>query len=746
MNTKARFLVFGFLIFAFTSGFADSIPTAKDIGNLVKEADQTAKTFMQESFGLRMSHEYDGGFLDPNDKQNLRNLAEEAGLRLQTIIDNQKALKQQIEDYTGQDWDKLYGTTNLWRRFSTDMYRANMNKCEIDFYLALSADKPQRNTIARDVLSRLDSLQQIHYATYVQFLNARTLALLAHTDSRYKLLAKKEFDQLGIRSDMLHTTVFKIGVERIKLLGETEAGQLDKLAGELSRSDCADDPEVVLPLVFLARNLKGHQAFEKTVNLFPQTKGVLGSVILFNLSSRVRQHLSTEQTSVFEAKLAAYTAWKDNTKKHPLVLNYLAQKNRFQTPLILYATAAATADSSLKKALTLLIKASRLQKTQRCDMLDIDATDLAQQAAIMAYKMLNKNLLDCDSAVTAFENYRKIARRMDEGPEYLYSVILTRCGKAAESTRLLQKIAGRNRGTFRHKAKLDLIVQQMQKSNLENQEEREQILEQLSSLIDVCGKRTQTRTDAVIIYCELLLEKEDLASARQVLKILSTERVMLKPALVLFQSKALRLTGKLNKAAADLAKYIVIGKESYCGEVAQLLTQAIDDIDRLQTENNDSQFHSLIENLHKLAEFSRRCTESQASEILTAEVAIFAAKKDPEKLTQVQTTLENLTQKGDDNVDLIRCRARLLMEQDKFEKSAELWAQICKTRKNETSAPNQRSRKWWRAKFYELSCWSRIPGTQKAKVLHTIEVLESSFADIPPLWAQKLKAIKERYL
>lgn len=744
MSIKARFLVFGFLLFAFTAGFADGIPTAKDISNLVEEADQTAKTFTQESFELRMSYEYNGGFLDPNDKQNLRNLAKKAGLRLQTILDNQEALKQQIEDYTGQDWDRLYGTTGLWRRLSTDMYRANLNKCEIDFYLALSADQPQRNTIARDMLSRLDSLKQSHDAAYVQFLNARTLALLACTDSTYKLLAKKEFDQLGIRSDMIHATVFKISVERIKLLGETEAGQLDKLANELSRSDCADDPEVVLPLAFLTRNLKGHQAFERTVNLFPQTTNVLGSVILSNLSYRARQRLGTEQMSVFEAKLAVNTAWKDNVEKHTLVLNYLAEKDRFQTPLILYVTAAAAADSSPKKAHALLIKASRLQHAQRCDMLDIDARDLARQAAIMAYKMLNRNRLDCDSAVAAFENYLEIAKRIEKGPEYIYTIVLTRCGKVAESTRLLQKIAGRNRGIFRNKAKLDLIVQQMQKSNLENQEERERILEQLSSLIDECRRRRETRTEAVIIYCGLLLEKEDMALARKVLNILSTERVMLNPALVLLQSKALRLTGRLNEAAADLAKYIAIGKDSFCDEVVQLLTQAIDDIDRLQAENNDSQFQSLIENLHKLAEFSHRCVDSQISTLFTAETGIFTAKKDTEKLSQIQMTLEDLIKKDINNVDLLRCRARLLTEQGRFKESAELWAQICKIRKDETPSPNQRSRKWWRAKFYELSCWSRIPKTKKADVVHTIEVLENSFADIPPIWAEKLKLLKQQ--
>ena len=93
------------------------------------------------------------------------------------------------------------------------------------------------------------------------------------------------------------------------------------------------------------------------------------------------------------------------------------------------------------------------------------------------------------------------------------------------------------------------------------------------------------------------------------------------------------------------------------------------------------------------------------------------------------------------DVNFLRCRARLLAEQGKFNKAAKVWAQVAQMRKKDMTPENQRSWKWWRAKFYDLDCWSKSPKTQKQEVLHTIDVLKNSFDNIPPLWAEKLNLL-----
>ncbi|GAI12323.1 unnamed protein product, partial [marine sediment metagenome] len=121
-----------------------------------------------------------------------------------------------------------------------------------------------------------------------------------------------------------------------------------------------------------------------------------------------------------------------------------------------------------------------------------------------------------------------------------------------------------------------------------------------------------------------------------------------------------------------------------------------------------------------------------------------AADKNKENLLEANKLLNNLAADArDDNVDLLRCRARLFCKQAKFDKAARLWAKIAKIQKNKLTVANQQSWKWWRAKFYELHCWSKCPQAKKKEVLHTIEVLENSFTDIPPLWAEKLSSLKQ---
>ena len=130
---------------------ANAIPTAEDINRLAETAKLTVDTFMQDSFKLRMGYEYSGRFSDPNDKENLRRLAQKASDRLQTIADEQRKLKEQIEDYQGDDWDARYGSTGLWRKLSADIYTTKLSKCEVDYYLAMASRQPQRNNILHRV-------------------------------------------------------------------------------------------------------------------------------------------------------------------------------------------------------------------------------------------------------------------------------------------------------------------------------------------------------------------------------------------------------------------------------------------------------------------------------------------------------------------------------------------------------------------------------------------------------------------
>ena len=151
----------------------------------------------------------------------------------------------------------------------------------------------------------------------------------------------------------------------------------------------------------------------------------------------------------------------------------------------------------------------------------------------------------------------------------------------------------------------------------------------------------------------------------------------------------------------------------------------------------------MLNNCRQLAEFSNKSFNNRQTTLLLAEILTFTSDNEQSRLPEAERLLNTLAKETDaGDVDLIRCRARLSAEQLKFNKAARLWAELCRIRKSELPLTNQRSWKWWRAKYYELYCWSRLGQTKKDDVSHSIEILENSLRNIPPLWAKKLGLLK----
>jgi tetratricopeptide (TPR) repeat protein len=206
--------------------------------------------------------------------------------------------------------------------------------------------------------------------------------------------------------------------------------------------------------------------------------------------------------------------------------------------------------------------------------------------------------------------------------------------------------------------------------------------------------------------------------------------------------------GRLNESAEYLIKVCRAGDQRYVLEAEELLSEIVEQIDLLREQKEDSQ--QFMKNCTTIARYCEATALStyglmpiSTARLYLAEISLLAANEDHESLSEANRLLDVLAREGlRDNVDYLRCRARLLTKQGKFDKAAELWAKIAEIRRGDPAPPHQRSWKWWRAKFYELHCWSRRPQTDKESLLHTIEVLENSFSDIPPFWAEKLSSLR----
>jgi hypothetical protein len=731
---------------------ADTISTAEDINGLAEKALQTTDTFIEKSFRLRMAYEYSGKFLNSRDKEQLHVLVKTAGDKLLAIAEEQRNIKKQIEDYQGDDWDDRYGSTGLWRKLAADLHLTNEYRCRIDFYLALTAPQPQKNIILHKILTQTDPQNTTYLSPESQLLRAEIYSLLSKTDSNYIPLATRESDLLMERSDMRHSTVFKIAIERIKLFGPTASDQLKILAGNIAKSECKDDIELVLSLVLLQRKFEP-ESLEKTVQTWPQIVDFLSSLALADLSNRVRQQQSLQQISVFEAELAVQAAWKNKTKEYKTLLSQLSAAENFHTPLILYVAAISLAESSPAEAVNLLIGASKLQHLQKSNKLNIESYEIAGQAAQLAYDVYRCDSAKCPLAVEAFGNYHTMAAdNTDEQLEYLYTIVLGGCDQTEKRTILLDKIANRPDGRWRNRARLDLITTAIRQSRSENQEKLSELLKQLADFITDLRRRNQDnklRTEAINIYCRLLLESKQIAAARKVLDILTDAEITADPNLNILKANALRQLGRLEESADCLLVSIGLDRKVYVIEAMMLLSEIISKIDLLQEQAND--FPKLVDNCEKIAGSCERISMStfglvpvSRTRLYLAEISVYAALNSKEKLLAIEKLLNDLPSRDNNDIaDFTRCRARLLTVQGKFAQAARLWAQLAKIYNNNSPEANQRSWRWWRAKFYELDCLAKLPQTEKKDIMHTIEVLESSFTDIPPLWAQKLNLLKQ---
>ena len=725
-----------------------AVPGADDINNLADRARLASDTFMQESFNLRMGYEYNGGFPDSANREKLHSLANNASEKLSKTAHEQNKLKQIIEDYQGQDWDERYGATGLWRKLSADVYVANLSKCEIDYYLGLSSQQLQQDEILREIPRRIDSLTQDFDMPYAHLIKARALATLARTDSKWKAAAKKDFNLLKTQSDIRPSISFRAEIERIRLFGIDKGGRSIALIEQIAQSSCADDLELVLVLASLQRELNKPEAIEKTVSTLPRTGDLLGSFILTEINRKVRTGESIDQAlegfSVFEVELAAEAAWKDTAAEHRALLEYLSDMKRFQTPLIMYAAASASAESAPIRAVGLLMRASNLQRRRKSNRLSIPAGEIAAQAARLAYELSTDRSIDCVLGMEAFANYEAIAdARLDDELEYLHAVVLNDCGENERGRKLLQAIANRPTGKKRSRARLDLIMQTIRQAN-PGKDQYKTAATNLRNLIAACDRQNEpdqaVRTEATALYCRLVFESQDEDAPRKVLNILTDAVPERGPDLVMLKSKALRSLGRLDEAADWLSEAVANKQCEYDEEVMELLSRIVEEMDHFGEGRTD-----LMEKCRQLAAVSYDCLEGgwkRRTGLFLLEISLFSSGNKENRLFELEKLADDLSATdADTDADILRCRARLLAAQGKFADAARLWARTAEIRRSELVGVDRQSREWWRAKYYELYCWSKMR-TDKKAVAHAVEVLENSYGDIPQLWAARLSSLK----
>ncbi len=743
-----KLVVSGILVLCILSGevFAQALPSEDDISAQAEAAQKSLERFMRESIGPRLAYEYKGYFFDEKDAARLAGLARGASLELGEIYNGQEVLRKQIEDYEGDDWDLLYGATGLWRKVCADGTKTLLFKGQVDYFAGLALKQQDRVRILGDIIRRCKTNGD-KWGPAGNLLMAKALELAGRNEA-----ANKALGPIYSSKNLSDAVYFRAEILKYRLSGINSTELLKRLFQRAGKSPCADDFELHLQLAFLALRLGETGLLEEVIEKWPEAEDFAGGVILSEMEYQRAGGRLTEEAllgkSIFEITLAVKAARRRRVEQYKELLEAICGEKEFQTGFILYVAAQSYRESSPALAVEYYLGAVRAQQRQRNNELEIGAVQIARQGAQLAHRVYYEEPVGRGIARDMIDYYCEIAgERVDETIQYLYSRLLKDEGRSGEARKLLRKIS-QGAGKYSKQARLDLIVGEL-KSDSADRAVRTKMIEELEDLIASGGSMGEqdrlARAEATDLCCQLLLEEDDDKSARKVIELLDgAEGLDVQKSAILKAGALLRLE-RLPDAVREL---LAVAEPNGC-ELAErgmevLIAVLAGDIDECAEEMTD--FAEYIDNCDRLARYCLACAEEEwepVAGVICAEFGVLAAGDDRGKLGEAEEILIKLAGQGYDNdIDWLRCKARLLMAKGEFEAAGGAWGRV-RAATRTAGASQKQGRRWWRAKFYEIQCWGKLGDTTGADVAHAVEVLESSFSDIPRFWAAKLEGLKD---
>ena len=97
---------------------------------------------------------------------------------------------------------------------------------------------------------------------------------------------------------------------------------------------------------------------------------------------------------------------------------------------------------------------------------------------------------------------------------------------------------------------------------------------------------------------------------------------------------------------------------------------------------------------------------------------------------------------GNNSILALRCRAREKQSNHKYDEAASLWSDLSLSLKDKNQPQSKQSWQWWRAKYYQLYCYSLSSDFDSEKLKHAISVLLASGDKKENLWKYKMLELR----
>ncbi len=744
---------------ALAPAVANQLPSAGEIEKFSRASATAFDTFITETFLPRAQLEYSGRFINTQDPKNISDHAKTTCDALTKILQSQLITARIIEEYEGDDWDKLYGGTALWRTSVTAARQTRWRICVVDYHHGIASTGIKKEELLKKVISQTSEKTSFS-VNEKKLLNTR--ARWAAATGKNSENTIRRLDSLIASSNIDNEVFYQAVIMRMKLSARTNAEQLTALADTLKKGKLNNNFELLLKLALEELKIGGDKIIKSIASKHPVVADFSSQLILASIISNAKNpqllNITLKTKTPAEARLAAFIAIKEKNSKYAAVFKQMSSIEKFQCSEVYLAAAESCRKTEPLKALGFYLEAIKKTKTTKDSWLKDSPSQIARRRARLAYGLYYDDSKYYKTAKEAIELYMQEASNDQDKDEteyeeltYLYASMLIESGDCKIAAGILKKIAAGG-GNFQNAARLDLIFCKI-KNSKPGSPQRKELINALKIYIDkhTAEKKEQPKikTQALNLYSRLLLEEGGPVNAAAVLKVLEGIAPQT-PDTKVIKAAAQAEIKDIVKAIETLANAIEKATPKDTPKDAPLLAAALtaeilEDIDEYEDKTKD--FAAFTQKCYELARYSERMSadenQREGFQKVPLELSIIKAGKGKESTNVAQYLLKEHSKGKQNDIDYMRCRARLYMNQGRFAEALKIWTAIARARKPRSHSADK-PKKWWRAKYYALECYSKISDPKNNDLNRAIKILTSTNKNIPKFWKKKLTNLKDQ--
>ncbi len=719
-------------------------PDSNDIDLLHSKSHAVFQEYYQNSQILRTQIKYFGRLDRTEDRQALFERSTAAIEDLIPILQRQRIIKTQIEDYIGSDWDSRFGQTGLWKKINEDIYINQLLQLQVAYDRLFGCDPDQQQQYAIRLTQQIDDLAQIHPSAMLRLLYARTLSI----DQNRKSGQNKIMTALQtVANDVNAPNVlrFSAQLEQVDVNGLHVKEKLSELAVQITQTQLTTQSDLMLQLACLQKKYGLAEAFQQTCLSSRTVQTTLGEMLLTHMANPMPEsHRNINEIDILEVRLVTRQIRNQTPSNYIDWLEALCDINDLQIPSVFYTAGLAAIDSDPNKAVELLHRTAIVQHDSPDPFITTVDYRIAEQAAKLAYNQFIENQFEKDRFFEIFNTYLDLAREhADPQLEYLYAVILKQNGRLKQSTDLLERLSRRSVSLFSCRARLALVIRDLKNNRHMNLVEQQQCFKRLDKLLSDCEQTvdpTVMRDEVLQIYVRWLIESDSIACALKATEVITADDLKRRPALYHYISRAQFQLNRISDAAHSFAK-AGVSDCNFADWGIELLQHVLEQIDGYALESKNDRFAQLLRDCAAAASYCDHCVDSELAQLMKIEFYILAFGEQPQKRETLQQQLEPID-RGRRTIDSLRCMARLYQAKKEFTQAGHYWAQLAQALKIPVNQPQ--SIGFWQAKFHQLQCAKKSGQIPADDILHAVEVLENTYTPVPELYSEMFSKLKDR--